>query len=71
VIGGMLHTGILLPVEVLSSGWFTVLAQFVAINTMLYICLTVMKILPAPHRRWRGGPTRRRETRSIHPDADE
>ncbi|MEN2740252.1 hypothetical protein ABCS02_20845 [Microbacterium sp. X-17] len=69
--GGMPATGIVLPVEVLSSVWFTVLAQFVAVNTVLYVCLTILKILPAPRHRWRGGRSRRRETRSIHPDAPE
>jgi hypothetical protein len=44
--------GILLPVEVLSSGWFQVLALFVAINTLVFAGLSVAKLLPKP--RFRG-----------------
>ena len=47
-----------------------VLATFVAINTMMYLSLAVAKILPKiyPTDYLHGG-NRRRESRSIHPNA--
>ncbi len=64
--------GILLPVSVLSSEWFSVLAGFVAFNTLVYLFLAVGKMLPrVPLGQWwyeRGLGPQRRETRSIHPD---
>lgn len=64
------HTGILLPAEILSSDWFSVLATFVAINTVVYLVLGMIKILPRfRFRRRHQGASRRSETRSIHPDA--
>jgi hypothetical protein len=38
--------GILLPAEVLTSGWFQALAAFVAINTLVYAALSVAKLIP-------------------------
>ena len=38
--------GILLPVEVLGSGWFQALAAFVAINTLVYAGLSLAKLIP-------------------------
>jgi hypothetical protein len=38
--------GILLPVEVLTSGWFQALAAFVAINTLVYAALSLAKLIP-------------------------
>lgn len=63
----MIPAGILLPVEVLHSHGYAVLASFVAVNTMLFLGLSIAKMLPVPRLPWRGG-TRRGETRSIHPD---
>jgi hypothetical protein len=66
------HAGVLLPVEVLSSEAFAVLAAFVAINTLIYVTLAVSKMLPKVYPGdWlyalrRGN--RRRESRGIHPD---
>ena len=39
-------TGILLPSSVLQSGWFQVLAAFVAINTLIYAGLSLAKLFP-------------------------
>ena len=39
-------TGILLPSSVLQSGWFQVLAAFVAINTLVYAGLSLGKLFP-------------------------
>ena len=60
----------LLPESVLSSGWFAVLAAFVAINTMMYGALALAKTLPKVRLvSGRSGADRRTETRSIDPDA--
>ncbi|MEZ5114701.1 MAG: hypothetical protein R2737_00420 [Candidatus Nanopelagicales bacterium] len=69
-----LLAGILFPAEWLTSEWFAVWASFVALNTLLYVTLAVAKMLPKVHPadlwfRLRGGRNRRRETRSIYPDA--
>ncbi len=59
----------LLPESILHSHWFFVLANFVAINTILYVSLSIFKILPKlyrsdiiDHRRPRS------ETRSVYPN---
>lgn len=51
--------GILLPESVLSSSWFSVLATVVAFNTIVYVGLTLSKLVPLPKqihpnqvRRW-------------------
>ena len=62
--------GVLLPDSILRSGPVSVLAAFVAINTMIYVTLSVAKILPKVYvRDWLSTRNRRSETRSIHPDA--
>ena len=64
------HTGILLPSELLTADWFGVLATFVAVNTVIYVVLGILKVLPKVRlRRTHNGASRRSETRSIHPDA--
>lgn len=62
--------GLLLPEAVLRSTPVTVLAAFVAINTVMYGALAVAKMLPKVYpSSWVGGRNRRRQNRSIHPDA--
>ncbi len=62
--------GILLPASVLQSDAFGLLAAFVALNTIVYLTLAVAKMLPKVYLSdYTGGRNRRRETRSIHPDA--
>jgi hypothetical protein len=65
--------GSVLPTEWLASSWYATLTAFVAVNTLVYVVLSVAKILPRMHPTtwWRrdGGSSRRRETRSIYPDA--
>ena len=39
-------SGVLLPSTVLQSGWFQVLAAFVAINTLVYAGLSLAKLFP-------------------------
>jgi len=41
-------SGLLLPDSVLSSPWFQVLAAIVAFNTIVYVGLTVSKLIPLP-----------------------
>ena len=63
-----------MPDTFLQTEFFSVLAGFVAINTLVYVSLAVAKMLPKAH------PTdwwyqvrhrnRRRESRSIYPEAD-
>lgn len=62
-------SGILLPESLLYGDWFGMLATFVAINTMIYVVLGLIKVLPRWRRRSHAGASRRSETRSIHPDA--
>jgi hypothetical protein len=38
--------GILLPTDVLQSGWYHALAAFVAINTVVYAGLSLAKLIP-------------------------
>ena len=64
--------GILLPASILSSGWFSILAAFVAINTVMYVTLAMIKALPKIHvRDLLPRNYTRAETRSIYPDAEE
>jgi hypothetical protein len=62
-------TGVL-PPEWLASAWYATLTAFVAVNTLVYVVLSVAKILPRAHpTTWlrRDGISRRRESRSIYP----
>lgn len=63
------RTGILFPESVLESRFFAVFATFVAINTVIYVVLAVVKILPRPHLSdFLPGRNRRAQERSIFPD---
>jgi hypothetical protein len=58
-----------LPEPLLAAHWFAVLSTFVAINTILYVAMSIFKILPKPYLAdvvERHG--RRAETRSIYPN---
>jgi hypothetical protein len=68
------HTahGLLLPGSVLHSHAVAVLAAFVAVNTVMYAALAVVKLLPAVHPSdWLTRRNRRARTRSIHPEGPE
>ena len=58
-----------LPESVLHSPWYVVLSGFVAVNTILYVTLSICKIAPkiyvSDYVKHRG---RRAETRSIYPN---
>lgn len=41
--------GSVLPTEWLSSSWYATLTAFVAVNTLVYVVLSVAKILPRMH----------------------
>lgn len=44
--------GVLLPASVLTSGWYQLLAAFVAVNTLIYATLSISKLIP----KWRPRP---------------
>ncbi len=54
----VLALGILLPSEVLTSGWFQALALFVALNTLVFAALALGKLVPK--RRFRAADAVRR-----------
>lgn len=65
--------GILLPASVLASEWFSVLAAFVAVNTLIYVTLAIGKMLPRLHpgdllRRQQRAEGSRRTIRVDGPD---
>jgi len=62
--------GILLPESIMHSQWFAVLSMFVAVNTVLYLTLAVIKLLPKPYLSdWVAQRNRRTQSRSIYPDS--
>jgi hypothetical protein len=66
-----LLAGILLPESLMQTQWFAVLSTFVAINTVLYLTLAVIKLLPKIYiSDWVPQRNRRAETRSIYPDTE-
>jgi hypothetical protein len=63
--------GILLPASIMRSHWFAALSMFVAVNTVLYLTLAVIKLLPKPYLSDCVPQRNRRvESRSIYPDSD-
>jgi exosortase/archaeosortase len=71
VSAAALLAGLLLPESVMHTRWFQVLTTFVAINTVLYLTLAVIKTLPKAYLSdWVQHRNRRAETRSIYPDSD-
>lgn len=64
--------GLLLPDSILSQPWVQLLAAFVAINTVVYVALAVVKTLPKLHvQDFLPRTYTRSETRSIYPDSYE
>jgi hypothetical protein len=62
--------GILLPEDIMHSQWFAALSMFVAVNTVLYLTLAVIKLLPKAYLSdWVDQRNRRAESRSIYPDS--
>jgi hypothetical protein len=63
--------GSILPTDLMHSHWFAVLTTFVAVNTVLYLTLAIIKILPKAYvSDWIDRRNRRSETRSIYPEVD-
>jgi hypothetical protein len=57
--------------NIMHSPWFTTLTMFVAINTVLYLTLAIIKLLPKAYLSdWIDQRNRRSESRSIYPDVD-
>lgn len=60
-----------LPESIMHTPWFAALSTFVAVNTVLYLTLAFIKLLPKPYMSdWIDQRNRRCETRSIYPEAD-
>lgn len=69
VLGPRVLGGILFPESFMTSDYFSILAAFVAINTVMYAALAVAKILPRVYPLdWIDRGNRRRESRSIYPE---
>jgi hypothetical protein len=70
-VTGVLFFASVLPESIMHSPWFAALSTFVAINTVLYLTLALIKLLPKAHLSdWIDQRNRRSETRSIYPEAD-
>jgi hypothetical protein len=66
-----LLASILLPDSIMHSQWFAVLSMFVAINTVVYLTLAIVKLLPKAYvSDWVDQRNRRTESRSIYPEVD-
>lgn len=69
--GIRLIASVLLPQSIMHSRWFAVLSMFVAINTVVYLTLAIIKLLPKAYLSdWVDQRNRRAETRSIYPEAE-
>ncbi|WP_218938045.1 hypothetical protein [Actinomyces culturomici] len=67
-----MNHGLLFPESILTTPWFAALSAFVALNTIVFLTLAILKILPVVRPgAWFRRPYKRSETRSIHPDAVE
>jgi hypothetical protein len=57
--------------NMMHAPWFAALSMFVAINTVLYLTLAIIKMLPKPYLSdWVDQRSRRVESRSIYPEVD-
>ena len=60
-----------LPDSIMHGPWFAALSMFVAINTVLYLTLAIIKLLPKAYwSDWVNQRNRRSESRSIYPDVE-
>lgn len=63
--------GGVLPQSVMYTSWFTDLSLFVAINTVLYLTVAIIKLFPKAYLSdWVDQRNRRSESRSIYPDGE-
>ena len=49
--------GILLPASVLQTDWYPALAMWVGFNTLVFVFLSILQLLPPRHRRTRRSST--------------
>ena len=60
-----------LPESTMHTSWFAALSTFVAINTVVYLTLAVIKLLPKAYLSdWIDHRNRRVESRSIYPEVE-
>ena len=65
LLAGVLHESIM------DTPWFASLSMFVAINTVLYLTLAIIKLFPKAYLSdWIDQRNRRSEIRSIYPDGE-
>jgi hypothetical protein len=70
-VTGLLLFASVLPHDIMHGPWFAALSMFVAINTVLYLTLAIVKLLPKAYLSdWIDQRNRRSESRSIYPDGD-
>ena len=68
---GVLLFANVLPQSIMHEPWFAALSLFVAINTVLYLTLAIIKLLPKAYLSdWVNRRNRRSESRSIYPDIE-
>jgi hypothetical protein len=66
-----LLASLVLPESIMHSHWFAVLTMFVAINTVVYLTLAVIKLLPKAYLSdWVDQRNKRSESRSIYPEVE-
>ena len=69
--GVRLFASVVLRESIMHTPWFAVLSMFVAINTVLYLTLAIIKLLPKAYLSdWVDQRNRRSESRSIYSDVD-
>ena len=69
--GVRLYASAILPESIMHTPWFAALSMFVAINTVLYLTLAIIKLLPKAYLSdWVDRRNRRAESRSIYPDGE-
>ena len=69
---GVLLLASVLPESIMHTPWFASLSMFVAINTVLYLTLAIIKLLPKAYvSDWIDQRNRRSEIRSIYPDGED
>ncbi len=63
---------LLLPETIMHTRWFAVLSVFVAVNTVVYLTLAIIKLFPKAYLSdWIDQRNRRAETRSIYPSPED
>jgi hypothetical protein len=69
-VTGILFAGVLRE-DIMYTPWFATLSAFVAINTVLYLTLAMIKLLPKAYvSDWFNRRNRRAESRSVYPDSE-